>query len=51
MRKLLLLLREETDWGAVGKGAVYGAGIGVSMCAAGGAIVGGYVAYELRPPK
>lgn len=30
-----------TDWGAVGKGAVYGAGIGISMCAAGGVFTGG----------
>ena len=31
----------KTDWGAVSKGAVYGAGIGVGLCTAGGMFTGG----------
>lgn len=37
----LAVVEGGTDQGAVGKGAVYGAGIGVSMCAAGGVFTGG----------
>ena len=74
---MLSSIEGRTDWGVVGRGAVYGTGFGVTMCTAGvlsgafqarqfciswvtsslhdlcsrGAIVGAYLAYELRPPK
>lgn len=38
---MLASIEGGTDWGAVGKGAVYGAGIGVAMCTVGGVITGG----------
>lgn len=37
----LSTIKGGTDWGAVGNGAAYGAGIGVSMCAVGGVFTGG----------
>ena len=33
---MLASIEGGTDWGTVGKGAVYGAGIGVAMCGVGG---------------
>ena len=35
--EMLASIEGGTDWGTVGKGAVYGAGIGVAMCGVGGA--------------
>ncbi|HHA7853610.1 TPA: Blp family class II bacteriocin [Streptococcus pneumoniae] len=39
--EMLASIEGGTDWGTVGKGAVYGAGIGVAMCAVGGLLTGG----------
>ena len=39
--EMLASIEGGTDWGAVGKGAVYGAGIWVAMCTLGGVITGG----------
>ena len=39
--EMLASIEGGTDWGTVGKGAVYGAGIGVAMCTVGGDITGG----------
>ena len=38
---MLASIEGGTDWGTVGKGAVYGAGIGVAMCTVGGLLTGG----------
>ena len=39
--EMLTSIKGGTDWGTVGKGAVYGAGIGVAMCTVGGLLTGG----------
>ena len=39
--EMLASIEGGTDWGTVGKGAVYGAGIGVAMCTVGGLLTGG----------
>ena len=39
--EMLASIEGGTDWGTVGKGAVYGAGIGVAMCTVGGLLTSG----------
>ncbi|WP_261023117.1 Blp family class II bacteriocin [Streptococcus mitis] len=39
--EMLASIEGGTDWGIVGKGAVYGAGIGVALCGVGGLLTGG----------
>ena len=41
--EMLASIQGGTDLGAVGKGAAYGAGIGVAVCTVGGVITGGAV--------